>query len=225
MRAAEGKDRAIRNIIWDVDGTLFDTYPAIARAYRAALREFGQDAGLPRIVALARDSLSRCTASLAEEYGLDTAGFEATVAHYYERTPLTDQPPFPGAKEVCEQICRAGGQNVIVTHRGPRGTAELLAAAGLSGLFSGSITRADPYPRKPDPAAFNAIIKRHGLRRDATMAIGDRDIDVLAGKAAGLVTCFFGEASAGVDADITITDFEELARLLFPADPARSGGP
>ena len=220
MRAADRRIGAIRNIIWDVDGTLFDTYPAIARAYRAALREFGQDAALGRIVALARDSLSRCTASLAQEYGLDQAGFEAAVARCYEATPPADQPPFPGVREVCEQISRAGGLNVIVTHRGPRGTAELLAAGGLSELFSGSITRADPYPRKPDPAAFNAIIRRHGLRRDATMAVGDRDIDVLAGKAAGVVTCFFGEAPAGLDADVTITDFGELARLLFPTRSA-----
>ena len=222
MRAADGRVGAIRNIIWDVDGTLFDTYPAIARAFRAALHESGRDAGLGRIMTLARDSLAHCAASLAEEYGLDQAGFEAVVARHYERTRPEDQPPFPGVKEVCEQICRDGGQNVIVTHRGPRGTAELLAAGGLSELFSGWITRADPYPRKPDPAAFNAIISRHGLRRDATMTIGDRDIDVLSGKAAGVVTCFFGVAPAGVEADIAITDFGELARLLFPTDRLRS---
>lgn len=220
MRAADGRVHAIRDIIWDVDGTLFDTYPAIARAFRAALRDAGHDAGPGRIIDLARQSLAHCTASLAAEYGLDQAGFEAAVARHYEATRPTDQPPFPGARELCERICEAGGQNLIVTHRGPRGTAELLAAAGLSELFSGSITRADPYPRKPDPAAFNAIIRRHGLRREATMAIGDRDIDVMAGKAAGVVTCFFGDAPGGVDPDITITDFRELAKLLFPTRPA-----
>ena len=68
-----------------------------------------------------------------------------------------------------------------MTHRGPRGTAELLAASGLAGLFADCITRADGYPRKPDPAAFNAIIDRHGLARDETLAIGDREIDVAGG--------------------------------------------
>jgi phosphoglycolate phosphatase-like HAD superfamily hydrolase len=56
MRTPDGTVRTIRNVVWDVDGTLFDTYPAISRAFRAALREFGQDASLGRIVALARDS-------------------------------------------------------------------------------------------------------------------------------------------------------------------------
>ena len=217
MRTADGRVRTIRDLIWDVDGTLFDTYPAIARAFRAALREFGHDAALGRIVGLARESLGHCTTTLAQEYGLDQARFEAAVARRYEGTGPDDQPPFPGVTEICERICRAGGQNVIVTHRGPRGTEELLAASGLSGFFAGCITRADAYPRKPDPAAFNAVIHRHGLRRETTMAIGDRDIDVQAGKAAGVVTCFFGETTPGVDADLAITDFGELARVLFPA--------
>jgi phosphoglycolate phosphatase-like HAD superfamily hydrolase len=225
MRTVDGRVSTIRNIIWDVDGTLFDTYPAISRAFRAALHEFGEDASLERITALARDSLGHCTTTLVEEYRLDEARFEAAVDRHYESTKPEDQPPFPGAKEVCEHICQVGGQNVIVTHRGPQGTAELLSASGLSGLFSGCITRADAYPRKPDPASFNAIIERHGLTRAATMSIGDRDIDVLAGKAAGIVTCFFGQATAGVDADLAITDFGELADLLTSTDPWKSRSP
>jgi phosphoglycolate phosphatase-like HAD superfamily hydrolase len=218
MRTPDGRERTIRNVVWDVDGTLFDTYPAIARAFRAALREFGQDASLPRIVTLARDSLTHCTTTLVEEYNLDQVPFEAAVARNYERTDPADQPPFPGAKDICEYIFGAGGQNVIVTHRGPRGTGELLSAHGLSELFSGCITHADGYPRKPDPAAFNAIIARHGLIRDQTMTIGDRDIDVLAGRSAGLFTCFFGPETTDAGADLTIADFGELARMLAAPD-------
>jgi phosphoglycolate phosphatase-like HAD superfamily hydrolase len=218
MRTPDGRILTIHNIIWDVDGTLFDTYPAIARAFKAALREFGQDDSLQRIMALARDSLGHCTTTLVEEHHLDEALFEAAVARHYERTEPADQPPFPGVKEVCEHIRGAGGQNVIVTHRGPQGTAELLAASGLSGLFSGCITAADAFPRKPDPAAFNEIIERHGLVRDETMAIGDRDIDVLAGKSAGLFTCFFGPENTDVDADLRIADFGDLARLVAAPD-------
>ena len=47
-----------RNIIWDVDGTLFDTYPAIAKAFRAALNDAGKDAALDWIEELAKISLS-----------------------------------------------------------------------------------------------------------------------------------------------------------------------
>ncbi len=218
MRTADGRSPTIRNVIWDVDGTLFDTYPAIARAFRAALNELGRDAPLERIADLARESLGRCAATLAEEHQLDPEVLEAAFGRQYERTRPGEQPPFPGVREVCEHIRLLGGRNVIVTHRGQRGTTELLAAANLTGSFSDSITHADGYPRKPDPAAFNAIIERNGLERDETMAIGDREIDVRAGSAAGVMTCFFGSVDTPVEADLVIADFSELARLLEVPD-------
>lgn len=217
MRARDGRHLAIRNIVWDVDGTLLDTYPAIARAFRAALNDLGHDAPLRRIASLARESLGTCAATLAEERGVDLARLEARVAEHYERTQPEEQPPFPGVREVCDRICRAGGQNVIVTHRGPKGTAELLTRNGLSGYFSGSVTRADGYARKPDPAAFDAIVERNHLQRSETLAIGDRDIDIAAARAAGLATCLFGPSSTEgpeIDADLVIADFGELLRLL-----------
>ncbi len=61
-----------RNIIWDVDGTLFETYPVITRAITAALNDLGQDAPLAWIDELARKSLSQCDAVLADKYQLDT---------------------------------------------------------------------------------------------------------------------------------------------------------
>jgi phosphoglycolate phosphatase-like HAD superfamily hydrolase len=79
-------------------------------------------------------------------------------------------------------------------------------------------TRGRRLSAETDPAAFNAIIERHGLVRDETMAIGDRDIDVLAGRSAGLYPCFFGPENTDVDADLRIGDFGELARLLAAPD-------
>jgi phosphoglycolate phosphatase-like HAD superfamily hydrolase len=218
MRTRDGRSFSVRNIIWDVDGTLFDTYPAIAGAFKAALNDLGHDAALDRIAELARESLGHCATTLAAECQVDLARFETAFARQYEAAGPDAQPPFPGAERICGHVCRIGGQNLIVTHRGPNGTAELLSASGLAAFFSGSITHADGYPRKPDPAAFNAIIERHGLNRDETLAIGDRDIDIQAGQAAGVFTCLFGSTGAADDADLAITDLRDLARLLEAAD-------
>jgi phosphoglycolate phosphatase-like HAD superfamily hydrolase len=218
MRAAGHRAHTIRNVIWDVDGTLFDTYPAIARAFRAALNELGADEPAERIVELARESLGACLATLAADHGLDPASFDEAFGRHYERIEAADQPPFPGVTDVCRGVVRLGGRNVIVTHRGPRGTAELLAAANLAPYIADCITRADGFPRKPDPAAFDAIIERNGLARDETLAIGDREIDVQAGRAAGVMTCLFGPIKASLEADLVIDDFRELARLLAEPD-------
>jgi phosphoglycolate phosphatase-like HAD superfamily hydrolase len=205
-----------QNIIWDVDGTLFDTYPAIARAFKAALNDLGKDASLDWIEGLARQSLGQCVATLADKCHLNEADIDQAFGDHYDRTRPEEQPPFPGVIAVCEYICTLGGKNVIVTHRGQTGTDELLAANKMTRYFAGCLTRDDGYPKKPHPAAFEAILKTHHLQREETMAVGDRDIDVLAGRAAGVFTCLFGLEANGVVADLTISNFDELYHYLTP---------
>jgi phosphoglycolate phosphatase-like HAD superfamily hydrolase len=204
----------IRNIIWDVDGTLFDTYPAMDRAVQNALRDLGKDAALERISALTRVSLGECLSTLAEEFQLSAEEIGERFDGYYARTTLLEQPPFPGVTAVCAYICSLGGKNSIVTHRGRASTTELLAAHGMSAYFSGCAARDDGYPRKPDPAAFLAVLQAHGLKPEETITVGDRDIDMLAGKAAGVLTCLFGPGNEGVGADIVFKDFDELMAFI-----------
>lgn len=203
-----------RNIIWDVDGTLFDTYPAMARSIRSALNDLGEDAPLDWIEGLAKKSLGHCVSTLADRYQLDAENIEQAFEKYYDCVTPEEQLPFPGVIKICKYICSIGGKNVIVTHRGRIGTTELLAAHNMTHYFTGSLSRDDGYPRKPDPAAFDAIINLHSMAREKTMTVGDRDIDILAGQLAGVFTCLFGRVTDGVVADLTISNFDELYRFL-----------
>jgi phosphoglycolate phosphatase-like HAD superfamily hydrolase len=203
-----------RNIIWDVDGTLFDTYPAIARAFQLALNDLEKDASLEWIEVLAKTSLSYCVTTLANQCQLREEDIEQAFGEHYDRTPPEKQPPFPGVITVCEYICTLGGKNVIVTHRGREGTNDLLTANNMTHFFSGCLAREDGYPKKPHPAAFEAMLKTHNLQREETMAVGDRDIDVLAGQATGIFTCLFGLEADEVVAHLTIKSFDELYRYL-----------
>jgi phosphoglycolate phosphatase-like HAD superfamily hydrolase len=95
------------------------------------------------------------------------------------------------------------------------GTVKLLSANHLADYFAGYITSNDDYPRKPDPAAFEAIIKLHNLNKEESIAVGDRDIDILAGQAAGVFTCLFGYKTDGVKADLTVSNFDELYQYII----------
>jgi len=203
-----------QNIIWDVDGTLFDTYPAIARAFRAALNDLGQDASLDWIETLAKKSLGYCVSTLAEQYHLEEKDLGQAFDEHYDRAKPAEQPAFPGVQTVCEYICSLGGKNIIVTHRGKESTQELLAANHITPYFSGLISRDDGYPKKPHPAAFEAALQKQNLRCSETLTVGDRDIDMLAGQAAGVFTCLFGAELESVKADLTISNFDELYSYL-----------
>jgi phosphoglycolate phosphatase-like HAD superfamily hydrolase len=84
----------------------------------------------------------------------------------------------------------------------------------MTRYFADTMAGDDDYPRKPNPAVFEAIINKHKLERTETLTIGDRDIDILAGQAAGVRTCFFGGELDGVTADFMITDYSELHQLI-----------
>ena len=212
-----------RNIIWDFDGTLFDTYPAFAHAFRAALKELGTDAPVDRIRALASISLTHCVSTLAGEYHLDAEDVKQRFGvHYAEMSPA-EQPPFPGAADICKYICSIHGKNVIVTHRGRESTARLLAAHHMTGYFACCLTGDDGYPRKPDPAAFEAVLEMCHLEKHETLAVGDRSIDVLAGQAAGLHTCLFGPAPDDVAADLVIGRLDKLYPHLASCDRTPGG--
>jgi phosphoglycolate phosphatase-like HAD superfamily hydrolase len=200
----------IRNLIWDVDGTLFDTYPAIVAAFDDALRDLGAQTPPERIRELCLVSLDHCVSVLADEHDVPGQALEdAFVARYGERA-VTDSPPFPGVVEVCRYVASIGGTNVIVTHRRRSSTDALLAANGMHDLFAGVITAADGHPRKPDPAMFEMALAEHALARDATMSVGDRALDVDAGRAAGVATCLFGPGRDAPAADLVVDDFREL---------------
>ena len=84
----------------------------------------------------------------------------------------------------------------------------------MTHYFTGCLTPEDGYPKKPHPDAFEAMLKIHNLQREETMAVGDRDIDVLAGQAAGIFTRLFGLKTDEVIAHLTINSFDELYRYL-----------
>jgi HAD superfamily hydrolase (TIGR01509 family) len=204
----------IRNIIWDVDGTLFDTYPAISKAFQCAVRDLGGDAPLDWIMETARISLGRCVEGLAIRCHVPEEAVGRKFDEYYEQIQPAAQPPFPGVIQICQSIRARGGKNVIVSHRERKGVGELLEAHHMGAYFSGWITRDDGYPKKPDPAAFEVVLQRYQLIKEETLAVGDRDIDILAGQAAGVLSCLFDPASGPSTGDLTIRSYEDLSIYL-----------
>ena len=208
---------SFNHIIWDFDGALFDTYPAFGRAFAAALAELGHPTEAEHAQALAQVSLSHCAATLAAQNGIATDLVQEAFGRHYASVPPAEQPPFAGAARLCRAVVAGGGLNFIVTHRGCQSTWQLLEAYELGPLFAEVITRDDPFPRKPAPAAFDYLLDRYRLDPATVLAIGDRDLDVLAGQAVGVQTCRFGTERCPVGADLAICSLEVL--LPFCAAP------
>jgi len=204
-----------RYLLWDFDGTLFDTYPPLVRATERALADLGLSEPRQEIERLLSITLADCVTTLAERHSLDADELDARITDYYRQAPVQEMPPFPGAIQVCERLIASGGANYLFTHRTRPSLMRLLDGHGVAGLFADCLTVEDGYPRKPDPAGFIALLDKHALPRDEVLAVGDRDLDILAGQGAGVRTCLFNaQPLPGIQPDFQIGALVELERIL-----------
>lgn len=171
----------IRHLIWETDGVLFDTRPAVTYAISRSLNEMGYTIALNVVDGLARQSLDYCVETLAARFGLAPDLLRQRSAERYRQIPPERQPPFPGAAEVCAWIAAHGGLNLIATSRKVDATRALLAAHGLTDLFADIFSLEQSYPCKPDPAILLAALEKHALNPAETMLIGHRECDIQAG--------------------------------------------
>ena len=88
----------IRNMIWDVDGTLFNTYPAITYALSKSLNRMGKPVALNLIDGLVRQSFQHCVDTLCRRYKVDADMLLEQFAEVYRTISLQNQPPVDGAR-------------------------------------------------------------------------------------------------------------------------------
>ena len=179
---------AFRHVIWDLDGTLLDTYPATDAALAAALSGLGYQVTPEALRPLTRITLQHATLQAAAQSGLSIEAIHTAYEREYAVLGQQFSPAMPGAPEAMRAVRERGGLNLLATHRDREGASWRLEAAGLNMLLDDLLCVSDGYPRKPDPALFVALLEKHRLAPAEVLAVGDRDLDVRAGQAAGCLT-------------------------------------
>ncbi|WP_203632082.1 HAD hydrolase-like protein [Lacticaseibacillus suibinensis] len=200
------------NAIWDLDGTLYDTYPEMLKALVATLEHHGATVDASALLTqIKRGSIKATVGEMAPKLGVAA---ETLLAEYHAleaQTVMTAQP-YPQAAAVVKAIQAAGGNNLLMTHRDNSAWA-LLHQAGLDEAFIGGVTAAMTFPRKPDPAAIKYLVKVHQLNPQRTAMIGDRKLDVIAGQRAGVKGVYFNVDCLN-DAPMADVQIEQLNELL-----------
>ena len=57
--------------------------------------------------------------------------------------------------------------------------------------FTEIITKQYGFKRKPDPEAFLYLIEKYKINKSTALVIGDRECEILGGKAAGIKVCLY----------------------------------
>ncbi|WP_288762840.1 HAD hydrolase-like protein [uncultured Lacticaseibacillus sp.] len=204
------------DVIWDFDGTLFDTYPGMMAALRAVLAGYGDQRTTEELlVAAKQDSVRAILRDFAQTHPDTTLAGLDQAYHAKEHDTNLQPLPYPGARTALDAVVKAGGRNFLWTHRDDVAW-RLLDRNDLRGLFAGGTTISMHFARKPNPESLLYLQREFGLSAHRTVVVGDRALDVAAGKAAGFATIYIDidGLHAAPAATETVTALTEVPAAL-----------
>jgi len=173
------------SFIWDLDGTLTDSYPAII----PAAQEILAGAGIVRTAdelytEMIRSSVGSVLERLAAEHSLDPVQLKRDFNRLNDGR-IGEIRPMPHAAETLAALQRAGHRSFVFTHRGASCPA-ILAQTGLASYFSEVLTALSGFPRKPAPDGILYLMEKHALSASRCCYVGDRGLDIEAANNAGI---------------------------------------
>ena len=165
-------------IVFDWDGTLFDSTALIVRCIQGACRDLGvpvpSDAAAAYVIGLGlQDALRHAVPDLPGERYPELG--QRYRHHYFARQHELSM--FPGTLEMLQALKARHHWLAVATGKGRRGLDEALAHAQLKGLFDGTRT-ADETASKPDPRMLNELMREFGAEPERTLMIGDTTHDL-----------------------------------------------
>ena len=174
-----------RAFIWDLDGTLLDSYTVIVASLAELCGEFGLRIPESEIHdQVITDSVTAFLRGAADAAGTAfekmKARYSAVSAQRVLQIRLMDH-----AAQTLERLRQLGAVQYVFTHRG-RTTETVLNHLGIGQYFEEVVTSLNAFPRKPAPDGIRYLVDRYGLDRGRTAYVGDRTIDMECARCAGV---------------------------------------
>ena len=213
-----------RFVLFDFDGTLYDTVEGIAKSAQYALQKLGVSAQLDELRCFAGPPL---VDKFMEVYGFShEKAWEARKLFQERYLPIGvyESRPFPGMTDFLAAL-REKGLTLAVATSKPLALAEkLLSGAGLRDFFSvvrGSTLEGNNNTKQE---IVEGVLSDLGADKKDCVLIGDTKYDVAGAHAAG-IACIgvrYGYAVPGeleaAGADAIAEDLSELEKMLTCAE-------
>lgn len=207
-------------VLFDFDGTVYDTVEGITKSVQYALKKHGIEAELNELRCFAGPPLVE---KFMEVYSVSEAQAKQLVADFRERYKpigLFECQVFPGIKELLEKL-RARGVKTGITTMKPQEHAEtLLGREGMLELFDviyGSSLAQTETKQQLVLRAMDTL----GADKADTVLVGDTKYDILGAHAVGVeaIGVRYGYAAENeleaAGADCIVEDMAELEKLLL----------
>lgn len=175
----------IRAILFDLDGTLIDSYIDIGLHLNRTLKDFSMpEVDIEKVRFMvgggARELLKRFFSDGLLEHALQI------FRSYYYKEPVIHTRPFEGIVDLLEYAKRKGLDLAVITNKMEELSKVILKELGLLEYFS-LVVGGDTYPeKKPSPLPVLEVLRALGLSKEETIIVGDTEADMKAGRLAGI---------------------------------------
>jgi phosphoglycolate phosphatase len=177
----------IKLIIFDLDGTLVDAYPAIIKSFNYTMQRLNypiQNASvIRRAVGLGDENLLRPF--------IKTKDLNKTISLYrrhHKRALLTGSRLFPQVNKILGYLKNKGYKLAIASNRPTKFSWILIKHLRLESYFDYVLCADRLRHIKPHPEILNKIMQKFSARPWQTIYIGDMTIDAQAGRRAKVKT-------------------------------------
>lgn len=223
------REKALRAVLFDLDGTLAESVSSLYGAYAAFLGRFGITGTREEFNELGGSTIGAIVATLKERYALGDSSavlqeaYHAAVADVYREMNAT-----PGADALLRGLVKEGYALGIVTSA-PRALAEsFVKRQGWDELFSLYVCGDEATHTKPHPEMYQKAIDLLGEMPEEIAVVEDSAQGVLSAIGAGLRTIGFAHQGTEDElyragADTIVSELSEIPGALasWNAEPYR----
>ena len=213
LMTARGEQQEMEAYIWDLDGTLLDSYEMIVKAaVRTAADEGIKDSKEDVLKAVKQESVTAYMEKAGARCG-KTA--REMFAQYQKHTHALDDliTLMDGAKETLERLRNSGAVHFVYTHRG-NSSEPILQRLGILDCFREVVTSIYGFSPKPSGEGVRYLLEKYSLDPDETWYVGDRTQDVFCAKDAGVKALLYLAPDTCVEAtgqeDRIVQDLREI---------------
>ena len=165
--------------IWDLDGTLIDSYDIIVdslcRIYKEKIGiQLNRDDVYKEAI---RYSVGHFIQGMEKQTGIKFDELKDRYSQISGEEKLKIKP-MKHALEILEYLKEQGIHSYVFTHRG-RSTEPVLRNIKIYDYFDEIITSVDPtFARKPLPDSINYLVDKYHLDKNNAYYVGDRSMDI-----------------------------------------------